>query len=99
MLLSKQAALKARLATQKQYEALLKQANVDAVLYVEKELIQLIAEIETLKGTIRHLEHRIQYAQVQVAFEYIDRPAPATDGNSSFEWLNSMNLTDLLGAY
>jgi hypothetical protein len=95
-LLRKEAALKAKTEAQLQYQALLDQADVDAALYVEKELIHLVAEIETLKGQIRHLKHRIAFARVEVLFEYRDRSAPVPDGISSFAWLNTMNLIDLL---
>jgi hypothetical protein len=94
-LLQKEAALKAKTEVQGQYLALLEQAEADGALTVEKELIQLVAEIETLKGQIRHLQHRIAFAQVEVRFDYRDRPAPVPDGSSSFAWLNTMNLSDL----
>jgi hypothetical protein len=55
-----------------------------------------VAEIETLKGQLRHLQDRIALARVEVRFEYRDRSAPVPDGSSSFAWLNTMNLIDLL---
>lgn len=95
-LLRKEAALKAKTASQRQYLALIDQADTDAALYVERELTKLVAEIETLKGEIRRLRHRIALARVAVRFEYRDRSAPVPDGASSFAWLNTMNLTNLL---
>lgn len=95
-LLEKEAALKAKTDVQRQYLALLNQADTEAALYVEKELIKLVAEVETLKGRIRFLRHRIAFARIEVLFEYRDRSAPVPDGRSSFAWLNSMNLSDLL---
>jgi hypothetical protein len=95
-LLQKKAALKAKTETQKQYLEILEKADTEGALYVEGELIHLVAEIETLKGRIRHLQHRIAYAGVEVAFDYRDRSAPLADGSSSFVWLNTMNLNDLL---
>ena len=42
------------------------------------------------------MRHRIAFARIEVLFEYRDRSAPVPDGRSSFAWLNSMNLSDLL---
>ncbi|MCP4745806.1 MAG: DUF4349 domain-containing protein [Desulfobacteraceae bacterium] len=95
-LLKKKAALKAKENVRSQYENLLKQADIESLIYVEKALIELAAEIETLKAAIRLLEHRGQYAQIRVHFKYPDRSPPVHDGKSLFEWLNTMNLIDLL---
>jgi hypothetical protein len=95
-LLRKKAVLKAKTEAQHQYLALLDQAETEGALSVEKELILLVAEIETLKGQLRHLQDRIAFARVEVRFEYRDRSAPVPDGSSSFAWLNTMNLIDLL---
>ena len=94
--LQKTAALKAKQKIQTQYLELLAKAEVEAALTVEKELIQLTAEIETLQGRLRFLQHRLRFAEVQVLFEFEDRDAPAPTGVSSFAWLNTLNLTDLL---
>jgi hypothetical protein len=95
-LLRKKAVLKAKTEAQHQYLALLDQSDTEGALSVEKELILLVAEIETLKGQLRHLQDRIAFARVEVRFEYRDRSAPVPDGSSSFAWLNTMNLIDLL---
>ena len=95
-LLNKQAVLKAKSEVQRQYLVILDQADTDGALAVEKELIKLVAEIETLKGQIRHLRHRAAFARMEVRFDYRDRATPVPDGSSSFAWLNTMNLSDLL---
>jgi hypothetical protein len=95
-MLRKTAALKAKQQIQAQYLELLAQADIQAALTVEKELVQLTAEIETLQGRLRHLQHRLRFAEVQVLFEFEEREAPAPTGVSSFAWLNTLNLTDLL---
>ncbi len=98
-LLEKEAALKAKTEVQRQYLALLDRADTEAALYVEKELIELVAGIETLEGRIRLLRHRIAFARIEVRFEYRDRSAPVPDGRSSFAWLNTVNLSDFLEAF
>jgi hypothetical protein len=95
-LLQKNAALTAKIETQNQYLEILEKADTEGALYVEGELIQLVREIEELKGRIRHLQHRISFAAVEVAFDYRDRSIPPASGNSSFAWLNTMNLNELL---
>jgi hypothetical protein len=99
ILLEKEAALKAKSDVQRQYQALLDRADTDAALYVEKELIKLVAGIETLRGQIRFLRHRIAFARIEVRFQYRDRSVPVPGGRSSFAWLNTMNLSDLLEAF
>ncbi len=79
-----------------QYMALLQTAEQDSVLTVEREIVALVAEIEGYEGRIRFLEDRVAYAEVAVAFRFQDRTAPVNDGSSSFAWLNTVNLSDLL---
>lgn len=95
-LLKKRAALKAKQSVRSQYETILLQADVKGLLYVEKELLKLVSEIEILKGAIRFFEHRIRFAEIKVSFQYENRAAPVATGKSSFAWLNTINLKDLL---
>ncbi len=95
-MLRKAAALKAKQKIQTQYLHLLAQADVQGALTIEEELVQLTAEIETLQGRLRYLQHRLRLAEVQVLFEFEERTAPVPTGVSSFAWLNTLNLTDLL---
>jgi hypothetical protein len=95
-MLQKTAALKAKQHVQAQYLKLLAEADVEAALTIERELVQLAAEIEALQGGLRYLQHRLRFAEVHVLFEFEDRDAPAPTGVSSFAWLNTLNLTDLL---
>jgi hypothetical protein len=95
-LLRKTAALKAKQQIQAQYLTLLAQADLSGTLAIEKELVQLGADIERLEGRLRYLQHRLSFAEVRVLFEFEERTAPAPTGVSSFAWLNSLNLSDLL---
>jgi hypothetical protein len=78
------------------YFGVLREAGADGVVQVESEVTNLVSEIEGLKGSIQLMEHRLRYAQVVINFQFRDRAAPAKDGRSSFPWLNTMNLVDLL---
>jgi hypothetical protein len=94
---------RARLATREemleQYMEVLEGASAKSVVTVEREVTRLVSEIEQLKGRIRYLEDQVGYGTVTVWFEFRDRAAPARDGSSSFAWLNSLNITDLLGEF
>jgi len=92
--------LRSRAATRRQmlaqYMELLKTAEQDGVLTVEREIVNLVAEIERYEGQIRFLEDRIAFSEVAVDFRFQDRTAPVEDGSSSFAWLNTVTLTGLL---
>lgn len=94
---------RARLATREemleQYMAVLEAASVKAVVTVEREVTRLVSEIEQLKGRIRYLEDQVDYGTVTVWFQFRDRSAPVSDGSSSFAWLNSLNLVDVVGEF
>jgi hypothetical protein len=94
---------RARLATREemleQYMEVLEGASAKSVVTVEREVTRLVSEIEQLKGRIRYLEDQVNYGTVNVWFQFRDRAAPARDGSSSFAWLNSLNITDLLGEF
>jgi len=98
-LLHKTAALKAKQSIQTQYLSLLAQAEVQAALTIEKELVNVTAEIETLQGNLRYLRHQLRFAELHVLFEFEDRNMPVPSGSSSFAWLNTLNLSDLLEDY
>ena len=78
-----------------QYIKVLSGARLAAVVTVERQVTQLIREIEALKGAIRMLEHRLQTASLRVSFRIETPRVPTADGSSPFEWLNTVNLVDL----
>ena len=95
-LTDQQARLDTRRAMLDQYFALLPDAGVDAVLTVEREITYLVAEIEQLEGALKLARHQSAYATVNVSFQFRNRAAPTRDGSSSFAWLNTLNLADIL---
>jgi len=95
-LTDQQARLDTRRVMLEQYFALLPQAGVDAVLTVEREITYLVAEIEQLEGALKLARHQAAFATVGVSFQFRDRAAPTRDGSSSFAWLNTLNLADIL---
>jgi len=57
--------------------------------------VRVIDEIERLEGGIRLLEHRTNFAVINVSFEFRDRNAPARSTHSNFSWLNTLDLVRL----
>ncbi|MBI3179146.1 MAG: DUF4349 domain-containing protein, partial [Deltaproteobacteria bacterium] len=98
-LLEARTLLKSREQVLQRYFGVLNQAGPSTVVSVEREMTALVREIEELRGDIRLLEHRVQFASVSVQFQFRDRQAPARSGDSSFAWLNTVNLVDLLAEF
>lgn len=92
--------LESRLAARRtmlgKYLEVLGGASPKAIVAVEREVTQLVAEIEGLEGQLRLLRDRAAYAEVSVSFRFRERQGPRRDGSSSFAWMNSLNLADLL---
>lgn len=95
--------LSARLKTREEllqkYFKILEEAQSDHVIAVENEVIRLIGEIEHLKGQLRRQQHLATYADITIEFRFRDRRAPVADGSSSFSWINTLNITDVLSAF
>jgi hypothetical protein len=81
------------------YFTVLTGAGPSAVVEVEQEMTSLVAEIEGLKGSLTMYEHQLRYADVVVSFAFRERRPPVRDGSSSFRWLNTMNLADLIWGF
>jgi len=78
------------------YRAVLSEARASSVVTVERQITQAVAELERLKGRRRYLQNRLEHSTITVSFQFRDRSAPRRDGSSSFAWLNSMNMADLI---
>lgn len=88
--------LEAREKVLNEYYAVLATAKAGSVVEVERQIVWAIEEIERLKGRIKLLENQARWARVDVSFQFRDRSAPARDGSSSFAWLNTLNVQDLV---
>ncbi len=92
--------MRTRLQSQSQilekFLAIMYTANQEGIVAVESEITKLLEEIDTLKGALLLLEHRLEYAQLSVSFRFRERKAPIPSGVSSFPWLNTMNMEDLI---
>ena len=95
----KRTLLASREAVLARYFKVLGEAGPSAVVTVERQMTQLIVDIESLRGALQLLEHNMAFAELAVSFQFRERRPPARDGSSSFAWLNTMNLVDLLGDF
>lgn len=95
--------LEARLKTREEllqkYFDILAEAGSENVIAVENEVIRLVTEIETIKGQLRRKQHLTTFADISIHFQFRDRRAPVSDGSSSFEWINHLNLVDVVTAF
>lgn len=97
------AQLDARLASRRdmleRYRGVLATATPDAVVAIEKQMIDLIVRIESTQGERDVLVHRAAFARVSIAFRAIDTAPPPDVGASSFSWLNGLDLPRLVGSF
>lgn len=95
-LILKKTTLNAREKMLEQYMKVLEGAGNKKIVTVETEVVKLTEKIEGIKGHIRYLEHCTAYAKVNVNFSFHDRTMPTVIKDSSFAWLNTMNLQDMI---
>ena len=67
------------------------QTDVEGTLAIEKEIMQLLTEIEQLKGKLRKLTVDRAYALAQVNLRILGQSLP-TDIPSSFGWINTIDF-------
>lgn len=91
--------LKSKESVFEQYISVLNESKVDKLIYVEQEVAKLVQEIEYSKGKLRLLQHKIDFAQVSIRFQFRDRSAPVASKDSSFPWLNNVGITRLLSEF
>lgn len=75
----------------------LDETGFDGTLAVERELMEILTELENLKGRLRRLEHDRRFALVDVQINFLDQNLP-TEIPSSFEWVNSVDFYSFIGA-
>lgn len=88
--------LKSKESVFEQYIKVLNESKVDKLIYVEQEVALLVQDIENSKGTLRLLQHEIDFAKVSIRFQFRDRSAPIAAKDSSFPWLNQVGISRLL---
>lgn len=82
-----------------EYLKVLKDAGNSKIVTVETEVLKLAETIENIKGEIRYIEHCTAYAKVDIFFSFHDRSAPVVKKESSFLWLNTMGLQEMIQGF
>jgi hypothetical protein len=88
--------LEARQSVLKEYDSVLSHATSQSIVSVQSAILQVIGQMEAYQGRIKLLEDQGNYARVDISFQFLDRSAPARDGSSSFRWLNTLNVQDVM---
>lgn len=91
--------LKAREEVLERYYDVLSTASSSSIVAVEGQVLHAIEQIETLKGQLRLVEDQATYGRVEISFQFRDRAAPVQDGSSSFGWLNTLNVQDVIAGH
>lgn len=92
----KRTRLKTKQEILERYLAVLKSSKKKTIVSVERAVQEVVADIESLKGSIAFMEHELAFARVTVQFQFKDRNAPVYSGTSSFPWLNTLNLNTMI---
>ncbi len=81
------------------YRSVLATANPEAVVAIEKQMVELIGRIEEGRGELNVLRHRAAFARVSVVFRSIETRVAPNVGESSFAWMNTLSLSDLVESF
>lgn len=80
----------------KQYFDILDSSGTEGIYPVSREIADLQNNLEMLKGQMRGMIERMNYSEIRIYFNFLDRRTPLVSGNSDFKWLNSVDLPSLL---
>lgn len=69
----------------------LRRADVAGTLAIEREIMRLVGEIESLKGELRKLEQDRRFLAAEVLLSFQDQTLPR-DIPSSFQWINQVDF-------
>ena len=67
------------------------EADVDGTLAIEQEVVQILAEIESLKGTLRKLNVDRVFSRGEIYLSFMEETIPE-DIPSSFGWINTVDF-------
>jgi hypothetical protein len=90
--------LKSKRAILAELRSFFDSSDVTATLHIESSMTELVEELESVKGALRVLHERSQWAIVHVNFEFKERQSIVSVA-SPFEWLNTVTLDRFLEAF
>jgi hypothetical protein len=71
-------------------------ADVDGTLAIEQEVVQILAEIEGLKGRLRKLDVDRVFSRAEVYLSFMEETIPE-EIPSSFSWINTVDFYRFMG--
>jgi len=77
------------------YHDLVKNAPLKELQSVEREMVNLNAQIENLQGQKQGIEKRAALASISISASAFAVPVARTSSNSPFLWINSTDLNSL----
>jgi len=72
--------------------------DVEGTLEIEREVMQLLTEIEGLKGRLNRLQQDIRFSYAEVGLSFQNTSIPRTL-SSSFNWINSVDFYGFVEGY
>ena len=90
-ILQTRSGLRAREEILKQNLQYIDKTDVKGTLAIEKEILRLVNEIESLKGRLRKLETDRRFARGEIFLSFQEQTLPE-DIPSSFDWINSVDF-------
>ena len=94
--------LQARLRTKRdifqRLRTFLDDSNVSATLKVERSMTALVTDLERLRGELEVEEANVRNASLRVTFQF-HQERRVDQVTSPFEWLNTLDLEQFLGAF
>ena len=82
-----------------EYQKILASAKSDKLVKVSTAVTTLVREIELLRGRINYMQHQIRFAKFTVEFHMDRNAVDRRQVSSSFPWLNSVGLPNLLSDF
>jgi hypothetical protein len=93
-----EASLRSKTDTYTKLQSFLGETNVQATLQIEQQLINLVAELEQVKGQLRFESERAQWAVADLSFQFRARER-LSNVSSPFGWLNTVDLERFLAEF
>jgi hypothetical protein len=78
--------------------ALIDSSGVAATLQIERDMSELVQEMESIKGQLRVQRERARWARIDVAFNFRQRDRLVYVA-SPFEWINTVDLQRFVGDF
>jgi len=73
----------------------LDKADVMGTLAIEREVMQLLSEIESMKGRLKKIRQDIRYGYAEIYLSFQQQSLPSSIP-SSFSWINTLDFYDFM---